>query len=572
MAGAILSFSVTVFVVASLYGEESTALAGARSRAAALAEEGVEAARSIRDGNYFALSDGTYGLILSGGQWTFGGAQDITDNFTRKITITSPDSMTKRVVVAVTWPQNLQRLGQITMTSLLTNWRSPTGPPPRRGGMLVYGSGGTTTDAVRYRVLDSAGSWGAAALAADVDVGSTNRVLYVAQVYAAPTTTEKILLSRHYDGRDQYVYGQVFNGSGWGNVTLLSSWRAGSLLDANNFTGAYLSDGRFLALYSDNSNLPKMRLWNSGTGQWSGEVSLPNLGATPRFMAAQTRPGSNEVMLAILDSASDTSTYYFDGAAWAGPTQHATAAASNAQRLVDFAWNPTAVNLGALVYTDSNKNKDRYYVAKLWTANGGGGTWSGAVQTLGNSNNFGSLAVDGRPNANEFATCGKDTANPPKIVCYTIVATLAGSVYNPTLTVPANNTLAPTTDAGVQASFDVGFGLTVGAKAVGVYADTTPAAKLKRFIGSSQSWDAAATSLPPMGAAVETARVVSDPSNNDAMIVIADTSQNLATVEWNGDSDASYATPPGRAFSAHPGQGVLDEAYWYDFAWDGPAS
>ncbi len=74
LASALLSLFLTAFVGAFIYGQESTALAGARVRATFLAEEGLEAARSLRDSDFANLTDGDHGLAISGNQWSFSGA------------------------------------------------------------------------------------------------------------------------------------------------------------------------------------------------------------------------------------------------------------------------------------------------------------------------------------------------------------------------------------------------------------------------------------------------------------------------------------------------------------------
>src|SRR3989344_2787064 len=65
---------VTALVGAYLYGQESTALAGNRARAALLAEEGLEAARNIRDAGFPNLTDGAYGLTTTSNQWNLSGS------------------------------------------------------------------------------------------------------------------------------------------------------------------------------------------------------------------------------------------------------------------------------------------------------------------------------------------------------------------------------------------------------------------------------------------------------------------------------------------------------------------
>lgn len=113
-----------------MYGQESTALSGQRTRAVFLAEEGLEATRNIRDSEFSNLTNGTKGLAISGNQWVFSGSSDTTDSFyTRQITISTAGTNRKQVACTVTWQQNPQRTGSITLTTYLNNLKATTPAP-----------------------------------------------------------------------------------------------------------------------------------------------------------------------------------------------------------------------------------------------------------------------------------------------------------------------------------------------------------------------------------------------------------------------------------------------------------
>ena len=124
----VFALIVTALVGGLIYGQQSTALSGARARAAMLADEGLEAVRNIRDENFSNLTDGTFGLAITGNQWNLSGASDTTDIFTRTITISAVDANRKMVTSAVTWQQNPQRSGLAQTVTYLTNWRSVSAP------------------------------------------------------------------------------------------------------------------------------------------------------------------------------------------------------------------------------------------------------------------------------------------------------------------------------------------------------------------------------------------------------------------------------------------------------------
>ena len=130
---AVFIMLVTGFAGVYLYGQESTSLSGNRARAALLAEEGLEAVRNIRDDDFANLSDGTHGLAISGSTWGLSGSSDTTGIFTREISIASVGSDRKNVTVNVTWQQNPQRIGTVSLPTYMTNWQATAGGPPGGG-------------------------------------------------------------------------------------------------------------------------------------------------------------------------------------------------------------------------------------------------------------------------------------------------------------------------------------------------------------------------------------------------------------------------------------------------------
>lgn len=129
LSGAVFALLVTALVGAYLYGKESTALAGNRARAVFLAEEGLEAVRNIRDANFTNLSNGTYGLAISGGQWSFSGSSDTSGMFTRTVTVSSGGTNRKDVTVDVAWQQNASRSGQVSLVSRFADWQGGVAVP-----------------------------------------------------------------------------------------------------------------------------------------------------------------------------------------------------------------------------------------------------------------------------------------------------------------------------------------------------------------------------------------------------------------------------------------------------------
>jgi len=123
LTAAIFSIFLVALVGVLSVGEETSVLAGARSQAVFLSEEGLEAVRNIRDENFANLIDGSYGLTKSGGQWDFIGTPDVNGIFSRTITISTVDANTKLVTSTIDWQQNLQRSGNVSLNTYFTNWK-----------------------------------------------------------------------------------------------------------------------------------------------------------------------------------------------------------------------------------------------------------------------------------------------------------------------------------------------------------------------------------------------------------------------------------------------------------------
>ena len=191
----ILAIGLSMMIVlgvsgAILFAEEGLTKLRDRNQAINFAEESIEAVRNIRDGSYASLVDGTYGLGIAANKWTLTGSSDTQGIYTRQINISTISSSIKRVTTTITWAGG----NSFVLTADYTNW-SQLSYMPTAGGMLVYGDGGTTTDTIRYRILDSAtGTWGAVQTTADIDGATTNKALVSVKVFASKTRNEKIIV------------------------------------------------------------------------------------------------------------------------------------------------------------------------------------------------------------------------------------------------------------------------------------------------------------------------------------------------------------------------------------------
>lgn len=559
-----------------LQGLETDRLAEEEAIASQYASEGMEALRSVKNQSFTSLvptAGSGIDRVGAGGIWALSGASTSFGKYVRTVAIENvsrdasgnivaiggtPDSLSRKITSTVVWPVSSARTNTISFASYLTDWKKPL---LSRRGMLVYGDGGTTTDAIRSKVFDGGtDSWSASSLVADVDGATTNRVARAISLFSSPTRDEKILLSRHANGTTQYIYGQVWDGNSWGDIQLLANWNNNTFLDAQNFDGSYLASGDFLAVYSDNTTTPKSRVWNGSS--WSGAVSLRALSGIPSIITLRARPETNEAMAAFFNQASDTQTEYFGGgayatASWTLHTAHATAAPSTDMHRVDFAWSAGDPLRGAIVYPDSAT--DRANTVKVFTANGsGGGAWSAAAnasnQGIG-STRLGSTAVLGSPLSALFLSCNKDTQND--IYCFRADAT-------PLWTTPTNNILTTTSSTGTERSFHIAYE-SVSGDALAIYSDNTSNVKLRKYTATTNTFDASATSLSALSGVARALRTVPLSGSDEIFLVAADANRRVATQLWDGSALVSSGAGN---FTTHGTNGVATTAMWFDFAWD----
>ena len=126
LAASVFGMLTTGLVGAVVYGRASTASAGDTVRAHLIAEEGIEAVRSIAGASYANLVDGSYGLQQTGSPltWAFkaAGTTDTSDIFTRQITVAAAGTNRKAITSTVTWPEVGGGTGSVTLTTRIVNW------------------------------------------------------------------------------------------------------------------------------------------------------------------------------------------------------------------------------------------------------------------------------------------------------------------------------------------------------------------------------------------------------------------------------------------------------------------
>jgi hypothetical protein len=549
-------------------------------QATLLAAEGLDATRTIKKIGWitpFLVTSCTTGCGVAtvSGTWGYAGTVNSIGKFTRQIFVTNVnrdtsgnivdsggtvDPDTYKVESKVIWNRTPVVTGMISLVSYLTNYVKTI---TAGGGILVFGDGGTTTDAMKYRTFDGS-TWSSALVMADVDSGTTNKALRAVKIYASVARNEKVTISRHFDGTNQYIYGQVFNGSSWGNVQLFSSWKANTFLNVQNFDGTYLNNGDFMVVYSDNTNIPKMRTWNGSV--WSGQSSLTSLAGgaqKPTYIRAAARPGTNEVMVAIYDQSKTTTTQYWNGSTWSVVTTHSTNSFNNGYQGMDFAWSTHSGTYGAITYITGGG--DKLAKIKIFQANGsGGGTWGTEVNANTQANPISDLVMTASPTADEFMVCSKDSKSPDNITSQKAGFTGTSVQWFD----PVNNIVTTNTVSSTQVTYGLAYETISGNPALIVYSDNTAVPKYKKYTVTYNVLDSAPSNISSLGGVMQSSRVIASPLSNDILILMADANLDVYSVFWDGTNDLIYTAPTSKTLTSQGVNGSAVTDYWYDFAWN----
>lgn len=399
LATTVFAFLVTALTGAIIYGRQSTANAGDRTRAVFLAEEGCEAVRNIRDASFSNLTNGTHGLAISGGQWDLSGSSDTTDIYTRQINIAQVDSNRKDITCTVSW--NTGSVARtVDVTTRLTNWAA-TLPVNSGPIMMAYSE---TTNTPFYRIWDGS-NWGSEGSAMTVG-GTINYVV----VKSSATRNEAILGTQDDSGA---IYVQVWNGASWGNRTQVGT---GSTT-TRSFDIAYeKATGRALIVYSPTAASADFayRIWDGTTLSSPTTVTAPPTTGAISWIEMDQNPlsTSNEVALIMIDGNNDVYGMRWTGSAWnnmgTGAVWDATASTA-ARKGIDVEYEQTSGHI-MFAWGDATAT-DNYY--RTWN----GTTLSAAtlldIPAMGGQANWVQLAA--RPNSDEIMFGVQDANSSPDL-------------------------------------------------------------------------------------------------------------------------------------------------------------
>jgi type II secretory pathway pseudopilin PulG len=125
---AIIAIGVFAIVSSAIMTSIASQLAAAQSSretamATSYAEEGIEAARTIRDTGWDALATGAHGVVWTDGAWVFSGTSDSSNGYQRTVTVSQIDERNRSVAVDISWHPSSLRTRTLSLSTVLTDWR-----------------------------------------------------------------------------------------------------------------------------------------------------------------------------------------------------------------------------------------------------------------------------------------------------------------------------------------------------------------------------------------------------------------------------------------------------------------
>jgi len=177
-------------------------------KAYALAEEGLQAARAVRDKAWTSITTGDHGVRLQASTWSFLGSEDVTDGvYHRVVAVTDVSATQKQAVSTVTWQGRGAQQKSVRLSTQLTNWQN------------------ATTGQVW-------GDWHYPIVAGSVDLGPgnqgmgitvKNKIVYAA-AKASPVSKPDLYTIDAHDGNHPYVLGSINTGNGLTDVAVSGTW------------------------------------------------------------------------------------------------------------------------------------------------------------------------------------------------------------------------------------------------------------------------------------------------------------------------------------------------------------
>ena len=394
-----------------------------------LAEEGLEAVRSIRNRDFNLLSAGNKGVGISSNLWNFNGTSDTAGKFTRQISITAANRDTNGILVAtggttdpdtwlikslVTWNYSVGQTKQFSLDTILTNWRKNISV--NYDGLIVYSDGTTQPPWRTYTTASDA--FGSESTIPNL-VGSPRNFI----IRTSPKKTEAIAGTVTNSGI-LYIY--CFNGTTW-----TQDWSAtvGGTATTRRFDIAYeTNSGKSVVLYStNNSNSNELNFRTKsgssscGSSNWSTATNYDPLQTSSiiQWVKMASNPKNNLIATTWADSNSNLSTSIWNGATFQNEppsvTESSLEIVSSSQDVDDFdlVYESFSGDLMLIWANSAGKDKTNGVRYRQCTGNSANCAWGSVITPPTFADDATNLDLSANLNSDEivFASIGNAKGN-----------------------------------------------------------------------------------------------------------------------------------------------------------------
>jgi hypothetical protein len=221
--------------------------------------------------------------------------------------------------------------------------------------LLVY-SRGTTTNEIGYKIWTFGSGWGSENL---FDLARTTGIVRFINLASAPGTRSGtgddneialIYLDANID-----THGYVWTGSAWSEMGATAVWDATCAIATKECIAvAYeQTTGEALFIWGDSVATDfYYKTWDGTTLSANTLLDIASAALVGGWCTLKADPSSDDLFFVAGTSsttASELETAYWSGSVWTVHAEHDAACDSNAQRPMDFAWEPTG-GKGLLVW------------------------------------------------------------------------------------------------------------------------------------------------------------------------------------------------------------------------------
>lgn len=236
--------------------------------------------------------------------------------------------------------------------------------------VFTYLPNSTSAD-FAYRIWNGTGWSSAATVTTPPTTGVVKWLEIVQNPISSSNEIAMIMLDANAD-----VYGMVWNGTSWGNMSTPGVWDATAAIATEKVVDvAYeQTSGRAMFIWGDSVATDQYyRIWNGSTLTAAALLDIPASGGVANWIQLVSRPGSNELMYGVLDGGSDLNTRKWSGSAWDSATEHPEHDASvenNTSMAFDIVWETHSANPGKawLLWGDGSTVSKKQWSGTAWGA------------------------------------------------------------------------------------------------------------------------------------------------------------------------------------------------------------